>query len=422
MLTVTGPGPHAWLRQARPVESESNLLESGVSIPTMHNTNHTSTTATASPATTTTTTIATTASPTTTWQNQHNVVHVIQTRLFQFQPEFLALGHARLEIFKAFTVPSLSNQTTTDFLWIVRTDPALHASLKRGLLEAVSHLDNVIVLASNFNPEGFRRDDAMTNITNSPEVVWAGSWDLLESYHDAAQSRVVVESRLDADDALSIEFSESVQQQAAETLKNHDKAWTVGCAEYHVEWQQYSPWNDTAKERGAFVGMGGDVCVTPGLTFSYGSTASRSDIPISAHNKIHAQIPACSDDQTTECLYRFSLPDDEMPLAIRARTVTSAGMNSLFLEDGRGAVGAQKWSLKHVQKSPWRKMQNDLWETLPKTCGLDAADIWTVRAYLKEHETGIASDNLKGQCTKGHSCKEESKAALKKLLETSSSS
>ena len=411
MLTGTGLGigPHAWLRQARPVKSETNL-ESGVSIPTVHYTNHTSTIATASPTTTTTT-----------WQNQHNVVHVIQTRLFQFQPDFLTLGQARLEIFKAFTVPSLSHQTTSEFLWIIRTDPALHPSLKKGLLEAVSHLDNVIVLASNYNPEGFRSDDAMSNITNSPEVVWAGSWDLLQSYHDAAQSRVVVESRLDADDALSIEFCESVQNEAFETLKDNDKAWTVVCAEYHVEWQQYSPWNDTAKDRGAFVGIVGDMCVTPGLTFSYGAAASRANIPTSAHNKIHAQIPACSDEQTTECLYRLSLSDEMMPLAIRARTVTSAGMNSLFLEDDRGTVGTQKGLLKSLQTSSWRRNQNKLWEDLPKTCGLDAAAILKVRAYLKEHEKGIVSDNLKGQCTKGHSCKEGSKAALKKLLETSSS-
>jgi hypothetical protein len=168
------------------------------------------------------------------------------------------------------------------------------------------------------------------------------------------------------------------------------------------------------------VGLSGDMCVTPGLTFSYGSTASRSDIPTTAHHKVHAQIPACSDDQTTECLYRFSLPD-HMPVAIRARTITSAGMNDLFLEDSRGTAGKLKGMLKALQKSSWRQTQNDLWERLPKTCGLDAAAIWNVRAYLKEHETGIASDNLKGQCTKGHSCKEGSKAALKKLLETTSS-
>jgi hypothetical protein len=397
MLTT---GPRAWLRQARPVESN---LES---------VNYTSTTA--SP------TAIPTATATTTWQNQHNVVHVIQTRLFQFQPDFLTLGLARLEIFKAFTVPSLSHQTASNFLWIIRTDPALHPTLKRGLLGAVSHLDNVLVIASNYNPEGFRGSDAIANITNDSSSVWAGSWDLLQSYHAAAQFRVVVESRLDADDALSTEFCESVQQQAAEDLKDHDQAWTVGCAEYHVEWQQYSPWNDTAKDKGALVGLSGDMCVTPGLTFSYGSTASRSDIPTTAHHKVHAQIPACSDDQTTECLYRFSLPD-HMPLAIRARTITSAGMNDLFLEDSRGTAGKLKGMLKALQKSSWRQTQNDLWERLPQTCGLDAAAIWNVRAYLKEHETGIASDNLKGQCTKGHSCKEGSKAALKKLLETTSS-
>jgi hypothetical protein len=146
-----------------------------------------------------------------------------------------------------------------------------------------------------------------------------------------------------------------VQQEAVDQLKDNDEAWTVGCAEYHVEWQQYSPWNDTVKGRGAFVGMAEEMCVTPGLTFSYGGTASRADIPISAHNKIHAQIPACSDEQTTECLYRIALSDEMMPLAIRARTITSAGMNSLFLEDSSGTVGSQKGLLKQVQKSRWRK-------------------------------------------------------------------
>jgi hypothetical protein len=386
-----------WLRQ-RPDESS-------VSIPTMHKMNHTSTTASTAVSTATTATAS--------WQNKHNVVHVIQTRLFQFQPDFLTLGQARLEIFKAFTVPSMANQTTPDFLWIVRTDPALHPSLKSGLLAAVQHLDNVMVIASNYNPEGFRDYHAIANITNDQDSVWAGSWDLLKSYHDAAQTRMVVESRLDADDALSTEFCESVQQQVVEQLKD-DKAWSVGCAEFHVEWQQYSPWNDTGKDKGALVGLASQKCVTPGLTFAYGGAASRADMPASAHHKIHSTLPACSEHQPTECLYRLSVPN-KMPVAIRARTVTSAGMSSLFLEDAFG----QKGLPKKLQQSSWRNIQDDLWRTLPPLCGLDASDIWKMRAFLKEHEKEIVTDNLKGQCTKGHSCKEESRAALKKLLETS---
>jgi hypothetical protein len=395
-----------WLRQ-RPKEG-------GVSTLTMDTpVNHTSSTTTA--ATTTTTTA--TATPKAVWKNDYNVVHVIQTRLFQFQPDLLAIGQARLEIFKAFTVPSLRNQTTNDFLWIVRTDPALHPTLKSGLLVAVQDFGNVLVVASNFNPEGFRSDDSIANITNDQDTIWAGSWDLLQSYHDAAQSRVVVESRLDADDALSKDFCQSVQEQAIEQLKDDDEAWSVGCAEYHVEWQQYSPWNETAKGRGALLGLATKHCVTPGLTFAYARAALRSDINASSHEKIHSAVPKCSHDQPTKCLYRLSVPD-KMPVAFRARTTTSAGMNDLFLEDGREPTSGQA-HLRSLRKSKWKTMQDTLWKALPPTCGLDAEDIWKVQAYLKEHEKEIASDALEGQCTKGHSCKEGSRAALKNLLETS---
>jgi hypothetical protein len=52
-----------------------------------------------------------------------------------------------------------------------------------------------------------------------------------------AQSRRVVESRLDADDALTPIF-ETVQKKQPKPCRNNGKAWTVGCAEvYHVEWR-----------------------------------------------------------------------------------------------------------------------------------------------------------------------------------------
>lgn len=344
--------------------------------------------------------------------NDLNVVHVLQTRLFQFQPDLVALGQARLNIFRAFTVASVASQTWPHFLWIIRTDPDLHPVLKVGLLEAVQGYDNVVVIASNFNPEGFRDNDAVANVTRND--IWAGSWELLQAHHDAAQDKIVLESRLDADDALNVNFCRSVQERAVEQLQHEPLAFTVGCANTHVEWQQHSPWKETA-DKGALLGLATRQCITPGLTFAYGTLARRKDIPVAAHHKIHTTLDKCSSDETnTRCLYRLPVPGD-MPVALRARTVTSAGMGGLVLHDGEQATGAYDIG----GQSPWRTGQAQLWEGVRSTFGVDAEEIWNVHSYLQQHELEVAADALKGQCTKGHSCKEDSKAVLTAILETS---
>ena len=38
--------------------------------------------------------------------------------------------------------------------------------------------------------------------------------------------------------------------------------------------------------------------------------------------------------------------------------------------------------------------------------------------YLQDHTVEIVRDNLKGQCTKGHSCKTTTKEALHNLLKS----
>lgn len=346
------------------------------------------------------------------YRNDLNVVHIIQTRLMQFQPNLLALGAARLKIFEAFTVSSLKHQTTHAFLWIIRTDPDLEAVLKDKLRLAVAGMENVVVIASNFNPEGFRDAGSIANITR--QDVWVGSWDMLQAHHRAAQDRILIESRLDADDALNVEFCRSVQEHAVQQLRGNNTAWSVGCAEYHVEWQQHSPWNETDPDKGALLGLSTQLCITPGLTFSYGSAAARSDLPAGiSHHKLHSLLKACSDDNTVNCLYRLPVPDN-FPLAVRARTICSAGMANLILQDGQVPTPA----LRQLEHSRWRGLQDNIWGSLVYMFGLEPEDIWRVRAYLEEHQFEVATDALKGQCTKGHSCKDDSRAALKTLLKT----
>jgi hypothetical protein len=54
------------------------------------------------------------------WSNDHNVVHIIQTRFQQHQPDLVHLGRARLSLFKSFCLPTVSKQTSRQFLWIIR--------------------------------------------------------------------------------------------------------------------------------------------------------------------------------------------------------------------------------------------------------------------------------------------------------------
>jgi hypothetical protein len=54
------------------------------------------------------------------WRNDHNVVHVIQTRIMQYQPDLLHLGKARLGLFEAFCLRTMVMQSSQQFLWIIR--------------------------------------------------------------------------------------------------------------------------------------------------------------------------------------------------------------------------------------------------------------------------------------------------------------
>lgn len=341
----------------------------------------------------------------TAWSNGNEVVHVIQTRFMQFQPHLKALGRARLDLLLAMTFPSLQKQTTQRFLWIIRTDPDLEASIRNDLIYSLQSMPNVVLVASNKNPEGFR--GAISDIT--PDSVLVGSIDLVRSYHEAAETNRLLETRLDADDALASDYCETVQEQASQYLD--DDSWTVWCADVHVEWQYYSPWN-ASDRHGALLGIKTPQCITAGLTWGLGTQMRRSSIGIpNNHAKLHTLVPPCNNtDNRRGCLARVHSKSSapELPMAMRGRTPTSAGMERI-LEPASPMV-------KAFSKSHWRDSQPELWRALPRRFGIVANDLWKVRNNISNNLYNIAKDGLQGQCTKGHSCKEHSKEILKKLL------
>ena len=256
------------------------------------------------------------------------VVHVLQTRFMQFQPHLVALGWARLRLFQMITFPSVTHQTTSDFLWIIRADPQLDSDIRKELVRMVSTYPNIILVGSNNNPEGFRTLDCIDDIT--PESLWAGSREILLSYHQAAQTHVLLESRLDADDALLLDWAALLQADAAQRIAAHPDSWLVYCAENHIEWQYDSPWNSTTHQ-GSLVGLRAKHCVTAGLTWGYAPGVGLHDTGIveRRHQTIHQAVARCESRTQSSCLVRVD-PPGKIPMALRARTPTSAGVSAFF--------------------------------------------------------------------------------------------
>ena len=367
--------------------------------------------------------------------NNNGLVHVIQTRFMQYQGHLLQLGRARLKLFEAITLPSIIHQTTTtssssSFLWIIRADPNLEPELRARLIQLVEPYQFIVLVGSNENPEGFRGSDCIAdmmpprNVTtaattttkpNHNPTIWSGRWETVCSYHQAAQSHPVLETRLDADDGLLLDFVQLVQADAVGRFQNNNNNnnssnnWMVWCAKNHLEWQYASPWKatnadhknaDATGDQGGLVGLKSKYCVTAGLTFGYGIGSSPTQIPSHKHQQLHEAITTCDEAANnrviptkTRCLARIE-PPGSLPAVIRARTPTSAGMEHVLT--GLANVPDNKLYLEKVKGSGWKDSQHDLFRELPKLFGIQPVEVWNVRAFIKTNLPKILSDAILG--------------------------
>lgn len=419
-------------------------------------------------------TATTKSSNTLSWHNEFGLVHVLHTRFQQKQPHLLHLGRARLQLFQEFCLPTILQQTTRSFVWIIRTDPDLHPELREGLLQLVKEYPHILVVASNRFPDGFRYQaiDKME--------VWSGSLPLLQSVHRAAQTRPTLETRLDADDGLTLEYLETVQKHAFRTKalwkdnKEQEQqqlqqpqnrsttasstsslsAWRVWCADSILEWQHYSMVTsatngmENVDDRGEWHPLQPNLCVTPGLTWGYAAGTKPSDRPTGAHDKIYRTIPQCQTEGSTHCheRLRFSRWDNDdndsssstetaasASAAIRARTPTSAGMSEIVLQQqqqqqnqpltvGERGLTTKTSNSMHTFLQHHHHQQDAWWRTVESKFGLrdGAARIRRLRADFERHMRDILIDAVAGQCIPGGvpgTCKRASTVQLQGLLE-----
>lgn len=345
------------------------------------------------------------------WKNSLNLVHVVQTRFMQYQPHLLHLGRARMKLFRTISLPSMKNQTNQQFLWIIRTDPNLDPELKDEFLEISDEMENLVVILSNQNVEDFR-NHGLDDITDYDKQIlarndherWKRSCMLGSYYAGARDYRIVLESRLDADDALAIDVIDVLQHQAVLHLwqKPDGEDYRVWCLGRHMEWQFYNPWNENST-RGSLVGFPYGHCVTPGLTYGYQYGAKASDVPTHQHHKLRQFIPSC-DVQSTRCLE--VLRKKAQPLALRARTPTSAGMLNVF-------TSTEASKLKLMDQ--WSRLQGQAWNQIEPTFGVKESSLIRMRQEIEKDLPMIAAENAAGQCTPGHSCKPTTRAMLSRF-------
>ncbi len=80
------------------------------------------------------------------------LIHIVQSRFMQEQGPLETLGMARLKLFESFCLPSMVQQTSQNFFWIIKTDPQFTTTAAFGrLFELVKPHHNIYLVASNTN-------------------------------------------------------------------------------------------------------------------------------------------------------------------------------------------------------------------------------------------------------------------------------
>ena len=272
--------------------------------------------------------------------------------------------------------------------------------------------------------------------------IYTGNIERLHVAIALRNEKVVLETRLDADDGLHEKYIEYVQDIALKRFQPFDRStdsddtmipdWLYWCSRRHIEWHSETD-GLLSEEQNANLGstehgymniiQHDKLCVTPGITVGYNINVDNSkraiNVPHYDHDKLYKSVrnsKSCyyneaiddndkteSDDEATARGPCLELIEDFLFCAIRSRTWTSAGMQgvSLAARDGR-----------YQEKEVTQK----LWALAGKSFGVTKSEVKKMQQFLIQNKKRIAQENLIGQCSSGHSCKDSAKEELRKII------
>jgi hypothetical protein len=300
----------------------------------------------------------------------------------------------------------MAKQTTQQFLWIIETDPRLDRDVRHTLSSLLKPYPNFFLLGTNLNPTSSFRDMAKDLLKAR---VYSGNIKLLRQAYLSRNLVPLLQTRLDADDGLQLDYLQRLQDEAQQLFSTSKKKnfgaqdsgnsqnWYYWCVKRHLEWYADSHRLNPVEHS--------KLCVTPGLTVGLAAEPLSSEPPwIMAHDLLFKTLAA--DTSTYSCggPVCIRMVDQIAMGAVRARTWTSAGMMDILSEEVPDKAGGIP--------------QEQLWEILDKQFGLSSSRLKNdIQSFLKQNLVNIAKDNLEGQCTEGHSCKLKSVEALQRLME-----
>jgi len=343
------------------------------------------------------------------------LIHIVSTRFMQEQHNLTSLAKARLELFRSFCLPSIVNQKSQNFIWIIKIDPELDIHIVDEIIKMIKPFPNFFLIASNINYDlNLWWGEIESKELFSSKILF-GNGELLKAIYKAAVGgeKILLETRLDADDGLHRDYLNNIQYSATAQLfprpvrltdnsastedlveKPAPLNWIYWCAKTYIDWFSGED------EIGKLFNTEPRMCVTPGLTLGIAPGADGSKVPRSPHQRLAMVVyftGDCGAKRKGMCIQK--VPQVHIS-AIRSRTLTSAGMAGV--------------------NEPYPKSTNDtqteLWQFTEESFGISKVDVRSANAYLNKYSSLIAEENLRGQCTPGHSCKNSTQMKLKKVV------
>lgn len=339
------------------------------------------------------------------------MVHIVSTRFMQGQGDLISLARSRLKLLEVICLPSVMKQTIFDvdtlrsvynhtrwardvaslnldasgvdplFLWVIKVDPNIDKSVMRELTEVLEPVKKyTIVVGSNSNYEigkqigGWRDGKAGNNILEAfqnDKIFFPNdkqyAHDIVSRAHRARSDRVVLETRLDADDAVNLSYfavlhytalkdlvdystskfesnddefeqttdDDNMKQLQSNNQKHETARWIYWCPHRHVQWNPSTSYYNPNKDPGMLsVFESPNVCVTPGLTLGFALGTEMAEVPRYEHTHVYWEINQNNFDtggsNGHDCgLYPSSrcavFVENPFVSAFRSRAMTSAG-------------------------------------------------------------------------------------------------
>lgn len=220
------------------------------------------------------------------------------------------------------------HQTTDNFLWLIYTDPQLKKELLNAMVDLLAPHPRFYLIASMHNV--LWKDGQAQNLTEA--TVYTGNQTFLEETMAKRDLVPILETRLDADDALHVRYLEDVQREAANFFTRKGVRWMYWCVEEELQWYWIGPRGATEYQRKYGITesrTNRSFCPTPGLTLGYNVGVETTSIYRRKHSILIERLYRKEEGmcaigfQGIDCIQivrKYPYP------AMRTRTPTSSSM------------------------------------------------------------------------------------------------